>query len=111
MSIAIDRSSLTDDAVTLLEQLCDAYGVQLQSAARAVAMARGSKVASADDLRKAQQHLLSGPLQTVQRIFELCNRSIKGGKLDGDCPAYDIRHICLTEINQMQSLFSDAPQR
>ena len=108
-TIELDRNHLTPEACQLITDLTTAFATQLQSAARAVAMARGQKSADADDVRKAQNHLLSGPAQTLERIFDLCNRTIKAGGLDGDCPAYDIRHICLGELQQLQALTATLP--
>ena len=99
-TMEIERSKMTDEAQALLKQMEAEFATQLYAAARAVAMARGSKLCEADDVRKAKSQLVSGPLQAIQRIFDMCDRTIKAGSLDGDCPAYDIRYICQSEIQQ-----------
>lgn len=38
----------------------------------------------------------------VARIHAICDRTIKAGQLDGDCPAYDIRHLCAAELDRAQ---------
>lgn len=108
-TIELDQNHLTAEARQLITELTAAFATQLQAAARAVAMARGQKIGDAEDVRRAQAHLLSGPAQTLQRIFEMCNRTIKAGGLDGDCPAYDIRHICLGQLQEWQSMTVNLP--
>jgi hypothetical protein len=99
-AISVDGGGLSGDVLRLADDMARQFRQQLEAAARGVAAARGSKLCEREDLEKARRQLLDTPHELIVRIHDLCDRTIKGGSLDGDCPAYDIRRLCAAELKR-----------
>lgn len=89
---------LTPEALALFNKAMNDFCEDSLVHASNLASARGSTVVELADIKKSIME--AGSLGVIVRVLDMCERTIKAGQLDGDCPAYDIRHICEKELSR-----------